>query len=314
MQNVKRWWGVVICMAACIILLVGLLIARSFHQPDQHPPTVQPKEKNAVHIVAKIGDRQITLDELQTALDRQYGSELLNQMLDREALRLEGAKAGIQIENAEIERELKRMQQGYENEGQFYQSMKEQLGMSKDEVREDVYNKLLLEKIATRNIPITDKQVDEYIQTHPDEFKTEVELDIQQITVSTMEQANKVITELNKGEDFAILARDRSIDDNTAGSGGDLGWLREDDPFVGDSILNAAKQLRIGEHSKPISLEKGFAVIRLKDRRTKPNPDQAFIRDNVRRELALRNAPPLKDVVKELRDKWGSVIYDANLK
>jgi foldase protein PrsA len=314
MRNVKRLWGAAICMAVCILVLASLLIARTSHPPNQPSPSIEPKGTDNVHIVAKIGDRQITLLELQEALNRQYGSELLNQMLDREALRLEGAEVGIRIDNAEIDRELKRMQQGYENEEQFYQSMKDQLNMSKDELRQDVYNKLLLERIATRNIPITDKQIDDYMNSHQEEFKTGVELDIQQIIVSSAEQASKVIAELNKGEDFAILARDRSIDDMTANSGGDLGWVEEDDPFVNTSIMNAAKQLKVGEYSKSISMDKGFAIVRLKDRRTKPNPDRAFIRDNVRRELALRDALPLKDVVKKLREKWGSVIYDEVLK
>ena len=41
------------------------------------------------------------------------------------------------------------MQQGYESEQQFYESMKSQLGMSEQEIKEDVSNKLLLEKLAT---------------------------------------------------------------------------------------------------------------------------------------------------------------------
>jgi foldase protein PrsA len=315
MRNVKRLWGIIGCLSVCILFLMVLLIARSSTQPEQPQRTEPPQIKNDnERIVAKIGSREITLRELQTALEFQYGAELLNVMLDREAIRLEAMEAGIQVENAEIERELKRMQQGYESEEQFYQSMKEQLGMTKEELQEDVHYKLLLERIATKNIQITDKQVDDYIKTHPDEFKTVVEMSIGQIVVSNREQANKVIAELNKGEDFAILARDRSIDDATANHGGDLGWLEEDDPFVTEGILNVAKQLRVGEFSKPISIAQGFAIIKLQDRRTKADPERPFIRENVRKELALQNAPALKDIVKTLREKWGSDIKDPALK
>ena len=114
------------------------------------------------------------------------------------------------VESAEINRELKRMQQGYESEQQFYDSMQSQLGMSEQEIKEDVSNKLLLEKLATASIHITDTQVDTYIKTHADEFKQETEYNILQIIVSTKEQATKVIAELAKGESFATLARDRS--------------------------------------------------------------------------------------------------------
>ncbi|NEW09570.1 peptidylprolyl isomerase [Paenibacillus sp. SYP-B3998] len=312
MRNVKRLWGVISMMTVCILVLTSLLIARSTNQPEPtHPPEPQQhNEKDTERVVAKIGSREITIQELQTALEHHYGTELLNQMLDREAIYLEGKETGTTIGNAEVERELKRMQQGYESENQFYTSMKDQLGMSKEEIKEDVNNKLLLEKLATRNVAVTDANVDEYIKTHPDEFKQEIEYNIQQIIVSTKDQANKVLAELAKGENFAILARDRSLDDATNNSGGDLGWIEGDDPFVAAPILEAVKLLKVGEFSKPVAVQQGFAIAKLKNKRDKVNPDHAFIRENVRRELALQEAPPLKDYVVSIRNKWGAKIMD----
>jgi foldase protein PrsA len=314
MRNVKRLWGVIGCMALCLLVLISLQIARSWNQPEPTKPTEQQTVKDNERIVAAIGSRKITIGELETALEQRYGAELLNQIIDREAISLEGKETGISVTNAEIERELKRMQQGYESEGQFYESMKVQLGMSKEELREDVHYKLLLDKLATRNITITDAQVEEYIQTHPDEFKSEVEFHIRIIVVSTKEQANKVLTDLAKGEDFATLARDRSLDDNTSNGGGDLGWIEENDPFVAAPIMNAAKQLKVGETSKPIAVDNGYAIVNLRDRREKPNPELSFIKENVRKELALRNAPPLKEIITKLRAKWGSAIIDPRFK
>jgi foldase protein PrsA len=314
MRNVKRLWGVIGCMALCLLVLISLQIARSWNQPEPIKPTEQQTVKDNERIVAAIGSRKITIGELETALEQRYGAELLNQIIDREAISLEGKETGISVTNAEIERELKRMQQGYESEGQFYESMKVQLGMSKEELREDVHYKLLLDKLATRNITITDAQVEEYIQTHPDEFKSEVEFHIRIIVVSTKEQANKVLTDLAKGEDFATLARDRSLDDNTSNGGGDLGWIEENDPFVAAPIMNAAKQLKVGETSKPIAVDNGYAIVNLRDRREKPNPELSFIKENVRKELAFRYAPPLKEIVTKLRAKWGSAIIDPRFK
>jgi foldase protein PrsA len=71
--------------------------------------------------------------------------------------------------------------------------------------------------------------------------------------------------------------------------------------------------LKAGEYSKPISVQQGYAIIKLKDRRTKLNPERTFIRDNVKRELALQKALPLKDIVKTLREKWKAEIKDPTL-
>jgi foldase protein PrsA len=310
MRNVKRLWGVIAGLAICMVVLICLLIARSSTQPD-HNILQHTQEPNInERVVAKIGNREFTLGDLQKALEKHHGAEMLNQLLDREAIRLEGIEAGIQIKDSEIERELRRMQQGYQSEAQFYEAMVEQLGMTKEELREDVYYKLLLEAIATRNVTVSDIEVNEYIRTHPDEFKNKVELDIQQIIVPDQEQANKVLAEIAKGADFAILARDRSLDHATANGGGELGWVVEDDPFVPLGIMNAAKGLKVGGVSTPITVDNGLAIIRLRNRREKSNPDASFIRETVRKELALQQAPPLKDVVKSIREKRGAVITD----
>jgi len=313
---VKRLWGVIIVMAVGNLVLASLLVTHTINQsvPSQPPePEKQGEQKND-RVVAKVGNRDVTILELQTALERHYGAELLGQMLDREVIRLEGNETGTSIGSAEINRELKRMQQGYESEQQFYASMQNQLGLSEQEIKEDVTNKLLLEKLATKHIQITDAQVEDYMKTHADEFKQNTEYNILQIIVSTKDQANKVIAELAKGESFATLARDRSLDDATNNTGGDLGWIEGDDPFVAAPVLEAAKLLKVGEVSKPVPLQQGFAIVKLKNRREKVNPDLAFVRENVRRELALQEAPPLKDYVQQLRGKWKVSILDPQLR
>ncbi|MNY71924.1 hypothetical protein D3C86_2103730 [compost metagenome] len=77
--------------------------------------------------------------------------------------------------------------------------------------------------------------------------------------------------------------------------------------------MEAAKLLKVGEVSKPIPVLQGFAVVLLKGKRDKKNPDLVFIRENVRRELALQQAPPLKDFVAQLRGKWKASVVDATL-
>ena len=73
-------------------------------------------------------------------------------MLDRDAIQMEADELGFKLTRADIDDELKRMQQGYESEELFYKSMKEQVGMSELELRQDVNYKLLLERIATKDI------------------------------------------------------------------------------------------------------------------------------------------------------------------
>lgn len=304
MRNIKILWGVIAVLFIAVVILSSVLSADFFSQRHVDMSPDQTKQNPSVQVIATIGDKTITSKELEQQLLQKHGRELLNQMVDHEVIRLEGKALGLFVEESEIQKELKRMQQGYDNEGQFYESMKVQLGLSPEALKADIYDKLLQEKIITKDIIVSDEQVNAYIQSHPDEFKSQVQLRLQQIVVSSKDQAAKVAADVSKGIDFGQIARDRSLDDATRDNGGDLGWVEEDDPFIAPAIMKAAKQLKAGEVSKPIDLNGQLFIVKLRDRKEQPKLSKEALMDSVRKELALRAAPPLKDALKKLREKY----------
>ena len=68
------------------------------------------------------------------------------------AIDLEAAASELSISAEEQSRELEKMIEGYESESRYYEVMQEQLGMSKEQVLEDLRYRLLLEKIVVRSI------------------------------------------------------------------------------------------------------------------------------------------------------------------
>jgi foldase protein PrsA len=303
----KILWGVITVLLIAVVILSSVLFADFFNQSnvDMKPQT---DNTSSTQVVATIGDKTITRKDLEQQLMQKHGRELLTQMVDHEVIRLEGKARGMNVEESEIQKELKRMQQGYDSEAQFYDSMKEQLGMSPEALKADVNDKLLLEKIATAAVVISDEQIEAYIQSHADEFKSKVQLRLLQIVVSSKEQAAKVAADLGKGLDFEEVAKERSLDDATRSSGGDLGWVEEGDPFLPVPVMKAAGQLKVGEVSKPIEVNGQLYIMKLKDRKEDPKMNKDSIRDTVRKEMALREAPPLKEVMKTLREKWKVVM------
>lgn len=314
MRNMKLLWGL-IGFQLIVIAALGFEAIRLTRDRAVDPvhPLPMPSEQGEM-VVAKIGDTEIKSSELQQHLLHKYGAELINEMLDREAVRLEAEEAGIKVQREEVDRELKRMQQGYENEAQFYDSMKTQLGLEKEEIREDVFYRLLSEKIATRGIKISEQDIDAYMKAHPEEFGKIRQLHIQKILNDSKEQALRTIDLYKSGRDFAQLAKERSLDTATAGDGGDLGWVEEGDPFVPAEIMKAAKALKVGEISVPIETADGYVVVRLKDRKEATRGSEVEMRDAVRKQLSLQIAPPLSEIVKNLRAKRNAVILDPQLK
>ncbi|WP_135555213.1 peptidylprolyl isomerase [Paenibacillus cymbidii] len=320
MRTVKVLWGVVVLLSAALLIVCLYSFGpQRGGKPGLAQPSPTPGASGQVKpdddpVVAKIGSRTIKRSELSASLFERHGAELLSQMLDRAAIQMEADTLAIKATQPEIAAELKRMQQGYDSEEQFYQSMKDQVGLTKSELAEDVYFKLLLERIATRNVTVTEGEVDEYIQKHPEEFRSHVQLHLLQIVGATLEQANRTLDLLRSGQDFAKLARDRSIDTATAGDGGDLGWVEENDPFLPPPVMKAASKLKTGEVSAPVQTENGFVVIKLVDRKETSKGDAAQLRDALRSQLALQKAPPLRDLTAGLRSKYGATISDDQLK
>ncbi|UUZ82160.1 peptidylprolyl isomerase [Paenibacillus sp. P26] len=311
MRNVRLLWGVIAVLLIAVLVLSFVLTANILTPSQASPIPGQANQADNERAIATVGNKTITNSNLVEQLKSRYGNELLNQMLDHEVIRLEANALGISVSESEAQQELKRMQQGYDSEEQFYQSMKEQLGFTPETLKADIVNKLMSEKIATKDIRIGDDLVDAYIKAHPDEFRSNVQLRLQQIIVSGKDQAGKVLGDLAGGMDFAQVAKERSLDDATRNGGGDLGWVEEDDPFVAAPIMKAAKRLKTGEVSKPIDIGGKFAIIRVKDRKEAGGESASAVREQVRKELALREAPPMKEVISKLREKWKARILET---
>lgn len=57
------------------------------------------------------------------------------------------------------------------------------------------------------------------------------QVDARSITVATNKDAQSLLTQLHNGTDFATLAKNKSLDNNTKQKGGELGWLAEGQYF-----------------------------------------------------------------------------------
>lgn len=312
MRQVKTLWGIIAVLFLCVLVLILLLLRQAATATE--PPASGDATPPEARVIARLGEREFTYEELLGQLERLYGPEVLRQMLEHEAIGQEAKALGIAVNAAEIEKELQRMQSGYESEEQFYKTMQEQLGLTPEDLRKDTYYKLLGEKIATRGINVTDSELDQYIAAHAEEFHSYIQYRLSKIVVATFEEAQSVIDELADGASFEQLARERSLDEETAATGGDLGWLDADDPTVSPIILGVAASLQPGEVSRPIQLDIGYALLRMDQKKeVRRGPDRAA-REALRHDLILAKAPPVREVVRQLREKYGETILDPDFR
>lgn len=101
-------------------------------------------------------------------------------------------------------------------------------------------------------------------------FKPQTELRARHILVDTEEEAKALIEELDKGKDFAELAKEKSTGP-TGPNGGDLGFFTAQQMVP--AFQEAAAKLKIGEYTKtPVKTQFGWHIIKLEETRQTTAP------------------------------------------
>ena len=109
------------------------------------------------------------------------------------------------------------------------------------------------------------------------------EVHARHILVKTKAEAEAIIAQLDKGADFAKLAKEHSLD-GTAAQGGDLGSFTKDKMVA--PFADAAFALKPGQWTQqPVHTQFGWHVIELIARRTQPTPSFAEVSDQIRQQM-----------------------------
>ena len=160
-------------------------------------------------------------------------------------------------------------------------------------VKRDLESMRLVQLKIRNKVKVTDEDVKNYWQTHPQEFRASEEVRVRHIflplprdadaadTARVNAIADKALARLKAGEDFAKVAREMS-QGPSASEGGELGWLRRG--TVQPEVEKVAFALQPGEISGLIRTPPGIQLLKVEERRG-------------------GGARPLEEVKEEVRDR-----------
>jgi peptidyl-prolyl cis-trans isomerase C len=143
--------------------------------------------------------------------------------------------------------------------------------------REILVSELLNSELEER-VNVTDEDVAAYYREHEDEYATEIK--VAHILVSTPEEAQRILEELEGGADFAELAKAWSIDESSSQNGGELRYFTRGSGVP--EFEDACFALELGETSGIVETGYGYHIIRSIDRRP---ARRIVVLDEIREEL-----------------------------
>jgi peptidyl-prolyl cis-trans isomerase C len=267
---------------AAIILLVGMLVL------FWGCATKKEEQK----IVAKVGDRVITVEDLEKewrAASRliirgmselQRKKELVDKLISDQVVIMEAYKQGI------------------DNEVEADTNLAEQ--------KDRLLSMVLYTKEIADKVKVTESEMKQEYQMMQEEVHAS------HILLETKEQADSIYQMLKEGADFAQLAKERSIDPSAKDNAGDLGFFRWGKMVP--EFQEVAFKMKEGEISRPVQTSFGWHIIKLIERRGVEQPPYEEAKGVIQSTLEkAKRENRVKEYFQELRKKVGFKINEEVL-
>lgn len=259
------------------LMLAGLMLAGAMPQPARAqaappaatPPAAPPPaaaKPAGDPVVAKVGDQEVHLSDLSAAAQALPAEMrglppgmlyplLLNQAIDRIALIEMARKQGLDKDPA-VQAEMRRA--------------------ADQALQTALVTRVIGPQLSEAAIKA---RYDRDIAGKPGEE----EVHARHILVASEAEAKKIIAELDKGADFAKLAKEHSTDPGAA-DGGDLGFFKKGDMVP--EFADAAFALKPGEYTKtPVKSQFGWHIIKVEARRQGKPPTFEQAHDELRQQM-----------------------------
>lgn len=285
--------------------------------------------ENGEEVVAKLDGKTITAEDLYSELKKQGGAVTLTNMIDNFIV-------GKEIKTDDdaksyADSQLSSYKQSYQSYGQDFGAALKSAGYSgEDEFKEELileYKKNIVTENYVKDEVISDKDIQKYyddniygdiearhilISPNTDDDMSEDEKE--KAEEKAKKEAEDIIKKLDKGEDFAKLAKEYSDDEGTAKDGGKLTVTYG---AVVDEFWDATNKLKDGKYTKePVKSEYGYHVIYRISQKEKPKLEDVKdeVIDKLVEEKMNEDSTLQTKALVALRKKYNLDITDDGLK
>ena len=234
-----------------------------------------------VDAIALVGDQEVPKAEYDALLDRakqsyeaqkrpfpKVGSPEYNDLkvravqflIQRYEFRSEAESLGVKVTDEEVTKQLDELKKtNFGGSDEKLQAELKKLGLTEEQAREEIEDKLLQEKIfkkVTGSIKVPEAEIEAYYKDNEEQFTKPRE--VRHILVKSKQKADELYKELKGGASFAALAKKFSQDTASAKQGGKLTVSKGQTVAPFDKIAFSIDE---GEISEPVKTQFGWHII-----------------------------------------------------
>lgn len=228
-------------------------------------------------------------DLFNEVANSERGKELVQKLVYMQIL-----KGKYEVSEKEVNQRLGEIKEQVGDKEAFTMFLQKQGFKDEEELKEHIEQSLYFFKATTEGMEVSDKQIKDYYEQHKDQY---TEVRTSHILVENESTAKEIEKELEKGTDFAELAKKQSTDQLSAAQGGDLGYLSGRSQEMDPTFLAATLKLKKGEVSEPVKTVYGYHIIKVTEIKETPLSE---VKDQIKQALMSKEAKPIQEILNKL--------------
>jgi peptidyl-prolyl cis-trans isomerase SurA len=278
-------WVGILALAAATLALIGCSRQNNsgrvvWAEVDGKPIYREQVERHYRNRTSAASDTDNREQELSFMLN------ILDELISNQVLLAHAAHARVTVSEAEVDDRIAQLRAPYTEE-EFQKRLGDQ-GMTLQDLREEVRNSLIINKLINKDIQsrinVSDAEIRAYYERNKSNYSVpETEYHLAQIEVTperdpqvrnlknddasspvaAERKIQALYARLRSGEDFAAVAQNYSEDPRTAPGGGDMGFIPASSLDSSPALKKAVTSLSVGGLSGIIQSSSGFHIVKL---------------------------------------------------
>ena len=275
-------------------------------------------------IVAEIGTEKISESELDAIIENEIDNQLKPVASFMTTEQLNEQKKKMLSQYREPDNKQKFLQSWLAQEVLYRQALKEEL-TQQPEVKDlvdkqirDVLSQFMMNRELASKINITDTDLQTYYKANQGEYVEPAKARISHILIADRQQAVDLIGRIKNGEDFASLAKQFSLDEQSKQSGGRIDIEVTEGSYVAGIGDNAELNNKIFANDgpkvldEPVETDKGWEIVKVES----ITPERQKSLDEVRQQVMLtlmnqKSQNVQRDYIGRLMDDYNVVIHSS---